>query len=144
MTSRYSEAYFAISLALNIFLTLFIILQLWKCKNETRNILGESHTGHYNFLATLFIESALINVICSALLLISLFGIHVTSPSDFWRFDGMFQIFLAITPAAQVRTFIANTTPLNGQLFRRALTTWSYTVVPRDTVQAGRTRISWQ
>lgn len=101
---RFSFVHFAFSMVLNAYLTSAIVWQLLMRKIETQTVLGPEHGKHYNILTVLFVESALMNVVCSVFLLISnivMVTIHSTQMSPVW--DGMFQFFLAITPAVQVR-----------------------------------------
>ena len=103
--------YFAVSLALNIFLTTAIVCRLLECRRETRSVLGKQHGKHYSFLTILFIESALMNVICSIFLLLSSVQINLsrfTNYSGRESFDDVFQAFLAVTPAIQVCSFIVS------------------------------------
>lgn len=92
---KYSMIYFTISLALSTFLAGAIVYQLLKCKFQTQSILGREHGKHYRVLSVLFIESALMNVVCSAFLLLSdivaVMNDDPTQLSPVW--DGMFQIF---------------------------------------------------
>lgn len=97
-------AYFAISLTLNMYLTAAIVYQLLRCKFRTQSILGRRHGRHYDVLSILFVESASMNVFCSAFLLVSNIVVNSNVPIHqkmVWK--GVFEVFVAITPAVQVR-----------------------------------------
>ena len=108
--NAWTLAYCTVTLALNITLTSLIVWRLQQCKDQLQKTLGAGHGKHYNILTTVFIESAFLNVVCSALLLASaasnpvrkgMWGYFLTNRSTmtmYWLFD----VWAAITPAVQV------------------------------------------
>ncbi|KAK7680041.1 hypothetical protein QCA50_016987 [Cerrena zonata] len=91
-----AEIYFANTLALNIILTSLIVLRLWQCKVQLREVLGVEHGQHYNILSLVFVESAFMNAVCSILLLASLLSVSKSPTVGL-----MFAVWIAITPAIQ-------------------------------------------
>lgn len=85
--------YFATSLALHVSLTMLIVGRLLKCKMQAQGILVDSYGKHHDLISVLFVESALMNAACSAVLLaIFPFG---RVP----RFNMTFVVCFAVTPA---------------------------------------------
>ncbi|CAL1707888.1 unnamed protein product [Somion occarium] len=82
---------YTLSLSLNIILTAMIVGQMWTARQRARTVFGGSYGKHYNFVSTMFIESAALYSIVALLLLITYGMDHQTS-----------QIWLALAPAAQV------------------------------------------
>ena len=106
MRNPCSLIYFVISLTLNVFLTATLVSRLLRYKTEMQTVLGSDYGKHYNTLAIVFIESALMNVICSLGLVVSdipLYSSFLWSIYDEGSLGGIvFYIFVAITPAVQV------------------------------------------
>ena len=106
--NAWTLAYCTVTLALNITLTSLIVWRLQRCKDQLQKTLGAGHGKHYNILTTVFIESAFLNVVCSALLLAS----AASNPDRkrMWSFTNestitmywLFDVWAAITPAVQV------------------------------------------
>lgn len=68
-TTNFALPYFAISLSLNIILTLLIVGRMWFYQREGRAVFGQSYGKHYASISAMFIESAALYAICSILLL---------------------------------------------------------------------------
>ena len=113
--------YYSISLTLQIFLTISIIIRLLKCRNRTEAVLGKTFVKHYSLLSVVFVESAIMNVICSLFLFIS--SIPITPSAKTWMSFSYtsYEIFLAITPAVQVCTLPLSRKPLVSTKTRVAL-----------------------
>lgn len=90
-TTSFALPFFAISLSLNILLTLMIVLRLAAYRQKGRNIFGQAYGQHYGSISTMFIESAALYTICSILLLATYATGHPIN-----------QIWLGISPAVQV------------------------------------------
>ena len=95
--------YSSISLGLQLFLTIAIILRLLKHTAQTQSVLGEASVGHYSFLSIVFAEAAVMNVICSLFLFIASFPTRYLYGSWESFAQKCYEIFTAITPAVQVR-----------------------------------------
>lgn len=94
-TVNFGLTYFAISLSLNILLTIMIIVRMWAQKVKSRAIFGEEYGQHYTSVSTMFVESAALYCLFSILLLITYAMNHPIN-----------QIWLGISPAVQVRLFV--------------------------------------
>ncbi|EPQ55666.1 hypothetical protein GLOTRDRAFT_10171, partial [Gloeophyllum trabeum ATCC 11539] len=63
-------AYYSTSLALNIFLTILILVRLLLHRRAVINALGRSHSAQYTSTAAMLVESAALYAICSILFLV--------------------------------------------------------------------------
>ncbi|KAK7679993.1 hypothetical protein QCA50_016939 [Cerrena zonata] len=81
---NFNAIYFILTLILNVVLTCLIILRLWMCKRRLQKVLGDGHGKHYSTLSIVFVESGSMNVVCSIMLLASLFGFHYYLSFDIW------------------------------------------------------------
>lgn len=88
----------AISLSLNIILTLLIVGRIWHHERSIKVLFGRdhSHSRPYQLLRTMFIESAALLSIFSILLLVTF---ALGNPIN--------QIWLGTTPAIQVWSFLS-------------------------------------
>ncbi|KAK7679997.1 hypothetical protein QCA50_016943 [Cerrena zonata] len=91
--------YFVLTLTLNIILTTLIILRLWQCKLQLRNVLGNEHGKHYDILTVVFVESASMNAVCSILLLAS--SLHTTISVGSSIMGNLLDVWVGVTPAVQ-------------------------------------------
>lgn len=87
----YGTSYYAISLGVNIVLTLLIAIRLFVYRRKASKVLPEGHGNHYLSLAAIFIESAALYSIMALAFIISY---AVNNPIN--------QIFLCLASSAQV------------------------------------------
>ena len=92
IATSFALPFFAISLSLNILLTLMIVFRLAAYRQKGRDIFGKAYGQHYGSISTMFIESAALYTICSILLLVTYAIGHPIN-----------QIWLGISPAVQVK-----------------------------------------
>lgn len=98
ITTSFALPYFAISLSLNIVLTLMIVGRMAAYRRKGQEIFGRTYGKHYGSIATMFIESAALYTICSVLLLVTYAIGHPIN-----------QIWLGLSPAVQVSSqFLAD------------------------------------
>ena len=99
--------YFAISLSLNVFLTVMIVWRLLRRRIQIQSTLGQEHGKSYNFLATILAESALMNIMCTLGLLVTTAQgpLNYTSEDYVSSTSAIFYLFVAITPSIQVCPF---------------------------------------
>ncbi|KAJ7077413.1 hypothetical protein B0H15DRAFT_562964 [Mycena belliarum] len=92
-TASFGIPYFAISLSLNIILTLLIVGRIWYHQRSLKALFGNDHTHArpYQLLLTMFIESAALFSIISILLLVTF---ALGNPIN--------QIWLGVAPAIQL------------------------------------------
>lgn len=88
---NFALPYFAISLSLNIVLTIMIVAVMLGRKRRGREIFGDTYGKHYTSVSTMFIESAAIYSIISILLLPTYAVQHP-----------IYQIWFGLAPAIQV------------------------------------------
>ncbi|CAL1697332.1 unnamed protein product [Somion occarium] len=88
---NFALPYFAISLSLNIILTLMIVAVMLGRKRRGREIFGDTYGRHYTSVSTMFIESAAIYSIISILLLPTYAVQHPIN-----------QIWLGLSPSVQM------------------------------------------
>ena len=103
----FSLIYFAISLSLNVFLTVMVVWRLLRRRIQIQSTLGQEHGKPYSFLATIFAESALMNIICTLGLLVTTAQVppyHTSEDYMSWT-SVIFYLFVAITPSIQVCIF---------------------------------------
>ncbi|PSS28486.1 hypothetical protein PHLCEN_2v2967 [Hermanssonia centrifuga] len=74
-TISFGIPYMALSISLNIVLTLLIVARLMYISNTVRTVLGAEHSGTYTFVATAMVESAAPYSITSIFFII-LYGRH--------------------------------------------------------------------
>ncbi|KAJ6628136.1 hypothetical protein B0H10DRAFT_1991592 [Mycena sp. CBHHK59/15] len=86
----YGTSYYALSLGVNIMLTLLITVRLLVYRRTLLQSLPEAHARHYLSLVTIIIESAALYSVCAALFLITY---AVGNPTN--------QVWLAVASAAQ-------------------------------------------
>lgn len=67
---NYTSPYYAMSLALNILVTIMIVTRLLLCRHRIKRALGTAHATQYTYLAAMIIESAAIYSTFSLLFLI--------------------------------------------------------------------------
>lgn len=89
---NFALPYFAISLSLNILLTVMIVAVMLGRKRRGREIFGDTYGKHYTSVSTMFIESAALYSIVSILLLPTYAVQHP-----------IYQIWFGLAPAIQVR-----------------------------------------
>ncbi len=87
----YGESYYAISLGVNIMLTILIILRLYMYRRRLLTSLPPEHARHYVSLATIVVESAALYSVFAILFLITYAVGHPTN-----------QIFLGVASSTQV------------------------------------------
>ncbi|KAF9457968.1 hypothetical protein BDZ94DRAFT_1174596 [Collybia nuda] len=93
---NYTSPYYAMSLALNILVTIMIVTRLLVYRHRINRVMGKSHGTHYTYLAAMIIESAAIYSTFSLLFLIPFAFKHPLS-----------QLFLqALSPVQNVSTFL--------------------------------------
>ncbi|SJL08136.1 uncharacterized protein ARMOST_11499 [Armillaria ostoyae] len=86
----YGESYYAISLGVNIMLTILIILRLYMYRRRLLTSLPPEHARHYVSLATIVVESAALYSVFAILFLITYAVGHPTN-----------QIFLGVASSTQ-------------------------------------------
>ncbi|KAH8106920.1 hypothetical protein BXZ70DRAFT_965721 [Cristinia sonorae] len=86
----YGTSYYAISLSVNIILTLLIIVRLIMYRREIAKSLPADYASHYTSLAALFVESAALYTLFAILFLITY---AIDNPTN--------QVFLGMAAAAQ-------------------------------------------
>ncbi|TCD67459.1 hypothetical protein EIP91_012376 [Steccherinum ochraceum] len=91
ITANFALPYFALSLSLNILLTIMIVFKMSIQKLKGRAIFGEQYGRHYTSISTMFIESAALYCLFSILLLITYAMNHPIN-----------QIWLGISPSIQM------------------------------------------
>ncbi|KAI0060432.1 hypothetical protein BV25DRAFT_1955777 [Artomyces pyxidatus] len=91
ITINMGTVFFAISLSLNIMLTLMIVVRLWSYQRKSRDVFGPRFGRKYTSFSTMFIESAAMYAICSVLLLVTY---SIGHPIN--------QIFLGLSPSVQM------------------------------------------
>jgi len=89
--ARISLAYFSLSLVSNLVMTGMIVYRIWTYQSIIRQSLGGDHGSHYNFVTTMFVESAALYSIMSILVL-GAFAANST----------LSQIFLGLAPGVQL------------------------------------------
>ncbi|KAF5324065.1 hypothetical protein D9758_019018 [Tetrapyrgos nigripes] len=67
----FGTSYYAISLGVNIIITILITIRLLMYRRSAQEILPESHAREYLSLATIFVESAALYSVCSILFLVT-------------------------------------------------------------------------
>lgn len=94
--------YVSLSLMLQTFLSIAIIVRLFEYESQTTSLVGKARVGRYYFLFITFIESAVINAMCSLVLVTASFPTRSRYGS--WKdfADKSYKSFMAITPAIQV------------------------------------------
>ena len=90
-TASFAIPYFAISLSLNIILTVMIAGRIWYYQRSVATAIGGEFAIHYTSITTMFVESAAIYSVTSLLLLIT-----------FTMGNPINQIWLGIAPSVQV------------------------------------------
>lgn len=90
-TASFAIPYFAISLTLNIILTVMIAGRIWYYQRSVESAIGGDFAVHYTSITTMFVESAAIYSVTSLLLLIT-----------FTLGNPINQIWLGIAPSVQV------------------------------------------
>lgn len=90
----WGTSYYAVSLGINILLTILIIVRLLMYRRTVMATLPAEHAKHYVSLATVIVESAALYSVAAVLFLITY---AVNNPSN--------QVFLGIASAAQVCPF---------------------------------------
>ncbi|TFY73332.1 hypothetical protein EWM64_g10681 [Hericium alpestre] len=88
----FGTSYYAISLGVNIILTLLIMFRLFLYRRNLLKVMSGDHAQHYVSLATIIVESAALYSLFAILFLITYAVNHPTN-----------QIFLGIATSAQVR-----------------------------------------
>ncbi|KAG7098816.1 hypothetical protein E1B28_000721 [Marasmius oreades] len=89
-TASFAVPFFAISLSLNIILTLLILGRIWYYQKRVNSVLEIEYSKPYSLLSMMFVESAALNSIISILLLVTFALGHPIN-----------QIWLGLTPATQ-------------------------------------------
>ena len=89
----YGTSLYAISLGVNLVLTVLIMARLLIYRRHVLKSMPSEHGSHYFSLATIIIESAAINLICSSSFLISY---AMNEPIN--------QVFISVANAGQVST----------------------------------------
>lgn len=92
-TTTFALPFFGLSLGLNIWLTLMIVIRMLYHRRESRKIFGPKHGTHYGSISSIFIESAGLYAISSILLLATYAPQHPIN-----------QIWLGLEPFVQVST----------------------------------------
>ncbi|KAF7431157.1 hypothetical protein PC9H_006877 [Pleurotus ostreatus] len=90
-TVNFGTVFLAISLSLNIVLTLMIVVRIWGYQRQGRSVFGKSFGQHYTSISTVFVESAAMYTIVSILLLATY---SIGHPIN--------QIFLGVSPSVQM------------------------------------------
>jgi hypothetical protein len=88
----YGTSYYAISLGVNIILTILIIVRLLMYRRRILGTLPDDYAKQYTGIATIIVESAAVYSLCALLFLVTY---AVNNPAN--------QFLLAIASAAQVR-----------------------------------------
>ncbi|KAI0060428.1 hypothetical protein BV25DRAFT_1807362 [Artomyces pyxidatus] len=91
ITVNTGTIFFAISLSLNILLTLMIVVRIWLHQRKHRALLGSTFGRQYTSMSTMFVESAALYAISSILLLTTY---SIGNPIN--------QIFLGLSPSVQM------------------------------------------
>lgn len=91
----YGTSYYAISLSVNMVLTILIILRLLHYRRTVVSVMSAEHAKHYVSLATVLVESAALYSVFALLFLVTY---AVNNPLN--------QVFLSIAQASQVRLLI--------------------------------------
>jgi len=120
-TVNFGLPYFAVSLALNIILTILIVVRMLSQRNKGRLIFGEEYGNHYTSVSTIFIESAALYCLFAILLLITY---ALGNPIN--------QIWLGISPAMQMlSTYLIIYRVVDGRAWTRD--TWNPTAQQTTT-----------
>ncbi|KAH8101560.1 hypothetical protein BXZ70DRAFT_933862 [Cristinia sonorae] len=91
ITVNFALPYFAISLSLNILLTIMIVTRMLSQRTRGKAIFGDQYGRHYTSVSAIFIESAALYCLFSILLLITYALGHPVN-----------QIWLGLSPAVQM------------------------------------------
>ncbi|KAJ7708216.1 hypothetical protein B0H17DRAFT_1273970 [Mycena rosella] len=68
---QFGTAYWSLSIALNILLTISIVIRIWFVRRQIRTLLGTQHSGQYISIAAMLIESAALYAVWSTVFLVS-------------------------------------------------------------------------
>ncbi|KAJ7697027.1 hypothetical protein B0H17DRAFT_1052646, partial [Mycena rosella] len=68
---QFGTAYWSLSIALNVTLTVAIVLRLWLVRRRARTVLGNQHARQYTSIAAMLIESAALYAVWSTVFLAS-------------------------------------------------------------------------
>lgn len=79
---RFKLPYFAISMCLNILVTILIVVRLWAARKRIRKLLGSSHGKTYTGIAAMLVESAAPFAVFSFVLIV-LYGMDNTVATVF-------------------------------------------------------------
>jgi hypothetical protein len=90
-TASFAIPYFAITLSLNVLLTVMIAGRIWYYQKSVEAAVGSDYAVHYTTVTTMFVESAAIYTVVSLLLVVTF---SVGNPIN--------QIWLGIAPSVQV------------------------------------------
>lgn len=125
-TISFAVPYFAISLGLNIFLTLLIAVRMSYYRRHGRSVFGSQYGKHYTSISTMFIESAALYCICAILLL----GTYIVQ-------HPINQIWLGLAPSLQI---IANNMIIYRVAEGRA---WSSDVFTKSDFEVSNTSMAF-
>ena len=95
LSNRFAVPFFAMSLSLNVILTILIVGRMWFHQRESRKVLGPKYGQHYSFISGMFVESAALYSINSILLL----GTYISG-------NALNQIWLGLAPSVQASSLL--------------------------------------
>lgn len=125
-TISFAVPYFALSLGLNIFLTLLIVIRMYYYRRHGRSVFGSQYGKHYTSISTMFVESASLYCICAILLL----GTYIVQ-------NPINQIWLGLSPSIQI---IANNMIIYRVAEGRA---WSSDVFTKSDFEVSNTSMAF-